>query len=129
MPLTILLGLLLPLAEPVYAEWLETASTERGMRVYIDPAKIRRHGNVVKMWTLNDFKTSPTGAFRPYLSSKMHLEFDCAEERTRMLAYGHFANHMGYGKILESSLTATDWEPVMPDSVFEVLWKTVCEKK
>ena len=39
-----------------WAEWVLVAKSERGVFFYIDPASIRREGNLRKFWKLADFK-------------------------------------------------------------------------
>jgi hypothetical protein len=58
----LLLMILLVLSSgPAYAEWVETGHHESDDSVvYADPDTIRRKGDRVKMWELDDFKTIQT---------------------------------------------------------------------
>lgn len=53
---------------------------------YVDPNTIRRKGDVVKMWYLFDYNTARSDLRGSYLSQKAQVQFDCAEERIRVLA-------------------------------------------
>ena len=82
---------------PVYAEWVavEKDYLVPGLRtVYIDPATIRREGNLVTLWQLIDFKWMQgnvgmgiyPGPHR-FFSTKTHKQFDCAGKLVRLLAF------------------------------------------
>ena len=76
----LLLMLLILSSQPVYAEWvLVSGDDEAGLKVYVDPATLRRNGNLAKMWQLYDYKTVQTVAGDSLLSMKRFNEYDCAE--------------------------------------------------
>ena len=117
---------------PVFAEWVEVASTIDGMTAYADPATIRRKGDLVKMWYFWDYNTIQTVAGNSFLSEKDQSEFDCAEERTRLLAVTKFSGNMGRGQVVYSlsfDSAESKWIPVSPQSIEEALWKFACRKK
>src|SRR5262245_33219712 len=73
---------------PVQAEWeLVSGDDSAKLTVYVDRETIRRQGNLVKMWQLYDYMTIQTVAGDSLLSIQRHNEYNCAEPRTRMLAY------------------------------------------
>jgi len=136
LPLAYLLGfwllitLLVLSTGPVYAEWVLTSGDdEAGMTVYVDPDTIRRKGNLVKMWQLYDYKTVRTVAGDSFLSFQRQNEYDCTEERTRMLAYTWFSGNMGSGKVVYRTADEQKWEPVIPRSIDRSLWRVACSKK
>ncbi len=138
MPVHIRLFLTLPLAlitllvlsnGPAYAEWVEIAKTDQGMTTYVNPDTIRRKGDLVKMWSLLDFRTVRTSAGSSYLSSNAQYQFDCAEERVRMLAVTWFSGNMGNGKVVWSNSDEQKWEPVAPESIDQAMWKRACGKE
>ena len=93
----LLMGLLLVMtATAASAEWTRVDSKDEFIS-YVDRATIRRNGNLVKMWGLADYKTvqksASTGA--SYLSSKAQDEYDCKEEKWRLLAFTRFDGKMG----------------------------------
>jgi hypothetical protein len=116
------------------AEW--TAGGWNGDHTYayyVDNASIHRKGNIVKMWHLYDFKSpkaslSVKGKF--YLSSKGQNEYDCSDERVRLLAFSHHTKHMGAGDIVFSNYSVIDdFEPVAPDSIYMGLLNIACGKQ
>ncbi len=126
----VLITLLVLSSGPVYAEWVLTSGDdEAGLKVYVDPDSIRRKGNLAKMWQLYDYKTVQTVAGDSLLSIKRYNEFDCTEERTRMLAYTWFSGNMATGKVVYSTPDEQQWEPVVPRTINRTLWKVACDKK
>lgn len=114
----------------VYAEWvLVSGDDAAGLAVYVDPATIRRNGNLAKMWQLYDYKTVQTVAGDSLLSMKRFNEYDCMKERTRMLGYTWFSGNMGNGTVVYSTTEQQPWEPVVPRSINRSLWKAACGKK
>jgi hypothetical protein len=126
----LLIGLmLLVTATAASAEWARVDDNDDFIQ-YVDRATIRRNGYFVKMWGLQDYKTVQKLADDSYLASKEQREYDCKEERTRLLAFLWFSGQMGSGKVvLSNSDTSMKWDPVVPGSVGEILWKVACGKK
>ena len=126
----LLITLLVLSGGPVYAEWVLTSGNDdAGLTVYVDPATISRKGNLAKMWQLHDYKTVQTVAGDSLLSIKRYNEYDCTEERTRMLGYTWFSGNMGNGNVVYSTNDVQPWEPVVSRSIDRSLWKVACSKK
>ena len=97
--------------------------------VYVDLTTIRRSGNMVKMWSLNDFKSvQDIGHGRPFMSLTSQNEYDCKEERSRQLYFTSHTEKMGNGAIAFSSTEITKWYPVPPAGGLRVSWDLVCNK-
>jgi len=128
----LLMGLmLLVTAGTAMGEWTVAGDNDQFVQ-YVDRATIRRNGNFVKMWDMSDFKTVQKSAAggASYLSSKMQEEYDCKEEKMRILAFTWFAGQMGSGKVVVSvGNVRGKWEPIEPGSIGETLWKIACGKK
>lgn len=119
------------LSGPAYGEWVPIAGkvveevTE--YTVYVEPATIRRNGEVVELWALMDFYAIQTEPSPPYLSVKAQREFHCTEERVRLLALTAFSGNMGSGKVVFSYSDPNDQGiSVEPGSVAQSLWKVAC---
>ncbi len=125
-----LITLLLLSSSPVYAEWVKVSdSDEAGKTVYVDPATIRRTSNLVKMWQFYDYNTVQTvGGFR-FLTVEEQWEFDCAEDRGRVVALKQFSGNMGSGTMVFTNSQIGNWVPVMPGSISQTVWKVACGKK
>ena len=125
----LLITLLVLSSGPVYAAWeLVSGDDEAGLTVYVDRDTIRRKGNLVKMWQLYDYKTVQAVAGDSLLSIQRHNEYDCTEERTRMLAYRWFSSNMGKGRVVYKTAEEQPWAPVVPRSIDQTLWKVACSK-
>lgn len=112
---------------PASAEWVELfRNDDTGETIYVDKDTIRHEGDVVKWWELEDFKTVQTVGGIMFLSAKLQWEFECAEERMRILALTEFSGNMGKGDVVLSESPEQKWRPVEPDSF--ILWKAVCSK-
>jgi hypothetical protein len=113
-----------------YAEWVKVSdSDEAGKTVYVDPTSIRRNSNLVKMWQFYDFKTVQTLGSIRFLTAKEQWEFDCAEERSRVVARKEFSGNMGSGTMVSTNSQVGKWVPVILGSIGQTVWKVACEKK
>ena len=126
----IVMTLLVLSSSPAYAEWVKVSdSDEAGKTVYVDPATIRRNSNLVTMWQFYDYKTVQTVGGIRFLTAKEQWEFDCAEERRRVLALTEFSGNMGSGTVVYTNSEVGKWQPVAQSSIGQLLWKFACGKK
>jgi hypothetical protein len=125
-----LITLLLLSSGPAYAEWVKVSeSDDAGKTVYVDQATIRRNSNLVRMWQFYDYKTVQTVGGNRFLTAKEQWEFDCAEERSRVVARKEFSGNMGSGTMVFTNSQVGKWLPVMPDSIGRTVWEVACGKK
>ena len=126
----ILMMLLVVSGGPAYAEWVEVSANKvAGVIAYADPGTIRRKGDLVKMSSLFDLQTTQTSRGNSYLSIKTQQTYDCAEDRSRALAYTKFSGNMGHGAEVYSVAVEQPWKPVAPMSVGQELLKVACGKR
>jgi len=124
------IALLVLSSGPVYAKWMLVSSENKiGLTVYVDPDTIHREGNLVKMWSLIDYKTIEIIAGDSLLSIRRQNEYDCTEERTRMLASTWLSGNMGSGRVVHSDSDEDEWKPVAPRSAAQGLLKVACGKE
>jgi hypothetical protein len=115
---------------PAYAEWVAVGGNEEaGVTVYIDPGTIHRKGNLVKVWHLNDFKTVQFAKGNSYLSIQAQHQYNCKENRERILALTKFSGNMGSGKVVYKDSNEGKWRPVAPGSATHDLGKLACSKQ
>lgn len=113
-----------------HAEWVDIGGkVEQGLTVYLDPDTVHRGGDVVTLWALFDYKAIQSIVGGPWLSSKAHRQFDCAENRVRLLGYMTFTGNMGSGDPVFSNSQESKWEPVEPESMDRKLLEVACSKK
>ncbi len=124
----LLLILMLIVSTSAMAEWVAIATAD-GIISYANPATIRKSGNKVKMWSLIDFNSVQEDAGDKFLSSKSQNEYDCKEERIRTLYFSWHSENMGGGDVVYIDRKPDkNWDPVMPESTGENLWKIACGK-
>ena len=118
----------------VMAEWAQVGKNdEMGIDNYIDFTTIRKTGDIVKMWSLNDSKAAIDVSIGQNITGVMSIksqdEYDCKEERSRNLAFIMFTGNMGRGKPIPNNLDISQWSPISPGSTSEAMWKIACDKQ
>ena len=116
------------------AEWTKAGrNSNQTYDYYVDNASIKRKGNIVKMWHLYDLKTAQADVVdksKFHLSTKIQNEYDCSEERVRLLAFSNHTKHMGTGDTVYSDYSVKDdFEAVAPDSINMALLNIACGKQ
>lgn len=110
------------------AGWQEVDQSQNSF-VYADSATIRKTGSLVKMWHMYDFSEGQQSAGIPYLSIKAQMEYDCKSEQRRRIFEAVFSENMGNGtQGIANNTPKSEWEPVMPGTMGESLWKFACVK-
>jgi hypothetical protein len=125
----ILITVLIQPGGTAYAEWeLASGDDSSKLTVYIDRDTIQRSGQLVKIWQLFDYQTVQTVAGDSLLSFQRYNEYDCAGERSRMLAYTWFSSNMGRGRVVYKTIEAQPWASIAPRSIDQTLWRLACSK-
>ena len=115
---------LMMLAGSAWSEWLifdETASANH----YFDPATIRKEGNTRQVWILQDWRKRDKNDWR---SIRMKREFDCKQERYRLLNISTHSEPMAGGKVLATDGEDKIWSAIAPGTADETILKIVCAK-
>jgi hypothetical protein len=119
-------------AGSVSAEWVDVAGKlEQGLpvyTVYVDTESIQRNREVVTLWALFDYMTIQSIVGGPWLSSKTRREYDCVEERVRLVGYMTFTGNMGSGEAVYTNSSQSAWEPIAPESIDRPLWLVACSR-
>jgi hypothetical protein len=95
---------------------------------YLDLNTIRKTGNIVKVWGVEDFNSMQNLNGSNYLSDKALFEYDCKEESFRTLSFTLYSGHLGTDKVVSLNNFIGDWTPIVPESIAEAKWKVVCGK-
>ena len=120
--------MLLVTATAASAEWTRAGENDEFIQ-YVDKATIRRDGNLVKMWGLSDNMKVEVFAGQSFLSIRSLSEYDCKDEKERVLSESGFSGHMGKGTISYNDEDIKKWFAVAPGTIAETLWKIACGKK
>jgi hypothetical protein len=108
--------------------WIETSKTDDYI-AYADPSSIRREGDIVRMWSMFDYKNPQTGLpGKPHQSTRRQFEYDCKQKRARALAVSSHAAHDGKGDPIAAASVKYNWSAVVPDSADDYLLKFACKK-
>jgi hypothetical protein len=109
-------------------EWL-LVDRNTNATVYVDSGTIRRTGDVIEVWVLDDLKQAHSRGVATYLSSRAQEEHDCANERFRVVALAQFAGEMGTGKVIYERTVESKWTSIPKGTMAQSVWKYVCGKK
>jgi len=111
------------------AEWkkLLDSPTFGGLTVYVEPTSVRvdKGSGLVKLWILYDYKTGQEGFQARYLSLKIQRQYDCKQERSRMLTQSLFGGNMAKGDVIYESTEGT-WISVGPATIGQSLLGFAC---
>jgi len=83
------------------ADWLKVTEKNVGetvARLFVDPASLRTNGNLRRVMTLSHFEES---GISPFAAVASLLEFDCWDNRVRVLSYIMREGPMGQGNSIE----------------------------
>ncbi len=123
-----LIMLLAAISHSAIAEWVDAGRND-DLAAYTDPSTIHISGNKVRMLSMTDHKTAITHSGRTYFSVKAQHEYDCSEKQARILFSSAHSGNMGTGKIVDSSYSHGDFEPVQPRSIMSTLWQAACGQR
>lgn len=110
-------------AAPAWAEWVKVSASDTSS-FYIDPASIRKAGNLRKVWQIADLEQRDT--VDGEMSRRTRAEYDCKEERFRSLAFSYHSEPMAGGETLRSKDGVGTWSAIPPGSVAANILKIVC---
>jgi len=106
------------------ADWEKVAESDNFDR-YIDPATIRKDGNLVKVWEITDYKKRDKDG---HLSLRSRTEYDCKQERFRGLSISFHSGPMASSTTLSSWEGPFTWREIPPGTVSEEVLKIICAK-
>ena len=112
------------------ADWTAVGQANEIYAAFADRDTLRRHGNLVVMQGLYDFRRqdfTPEG--RGLYSTAVLREYDCESRNVRLLSAIDFAGHMGMGTPVSTSSTPRRWEAVVPGSIDEAYFTVACSTK
>lgn len=126
----IISAVLAAISNNAYADWsLLEDPAKSPFSIYIENDSIKKTGlTSAKAWFLLDFKKPEKIRKGSYLSSKELIEFDCKDDKTRLLASIRYSQKMGAGKSIDNFDGANaDWSFAAPDTISADLLKLVCK--
>jgi hypothetical protein len=104
-------------AFPARADWHPVTRTAAFVG-YSDASTVHRSGGRVQIWEMKDYRLpQPTSSGRPYLSSKILSEYDCANQQTRFLSLAFYSENRGYGDVVSVYEQSFPWSVVAPGTI------------
>ncbi len=107
------------------AEWVRAGGTHK-YDGYVDMATIGQTEQTVTLWTLRDFTVTRQVARGPYRSMKTKKQYDCRNNRSRLLFTKYYAEQMGKGRLVYQGKGTKQWAKIAPGSDGEAEWKVAC---
>lgn len=111
-----------------WAEWVTVGPTDQGV-IYIDRNATVTKENTVKMWEMLDYYGVVVLRHVRAKSKVYLMEYDCDEERSRLLTMAYHSGNMGGGDVVARTSIKHAWEPVPEDSSFRFKMNLACGKK
>jgi hypothetical protein len=116
--------LLIFTAAPACAEWVKVGRTDTAVH-YVDPATVRKEGNLRTVWALQDTVQSGEDGIRSIRSLQ---EYDCALERFRFVSVEAHSEPMAGGWILAEHHLRDAWSNRPPGTRAATIGKIVCAR-
>ncbi len=93
---------------------------------YIDRNSPRGKGGQVRMWWLMDYQLVQITDEKGYFSRLNHSEFDCKNQRSRLLSVALLSERMGMGQVVFEDPFPRKWEAVQDGSFQDALFDIAC---
>lgn len=116
--------IVLSFSTSVVAEWKVFIKVD-SVTYYIDTEHVRRDGNLVKLWELQDY---PSPHNKGVQSMRAQLEYDCKEEMNRLLYLSQHTGHMAGGTTLSSDSIDGKWNHIAPGTAEMEVLRFLCAK-
>lgn len=110
------------LSQPVMAEWTIFSKTDIS-DIYIEPLSLRKIDDLRRVWVMEDRRTIVP---KSYLSSRSLHEYDCKEERVRVIQRENFSERKLSGSPLPSPDNPNAWLYAAPGTVAAQILNLVC---
>ena len=121
----LLIAMFLIATSSAWAEWVKIGESD-GVDNYMDPASINMDDNLRRVWQIYDFKQRDKNSA---MSIRVRMEYDCKQERSRVLSYSSHSEPMTSGtELRRGSGRDAPWEDLPPGSAGELILKRACAK-
>ena len=122
----LLLSLVLScLSAAAAAQWTPVIVDEMVI-TYIDRDTVRGRGGMVRMWWLMDYQLVQITNEKGYFSRLHHTEFDCKQQRSRLLSVALLSERMGHGDVVFEDPLPRKWVQVQEHSFQDALLDIAC---
>ena len=105
------------------ADWMLVLTTKTET-YYMDPSTVVKEGNLRRIWVIRNKNQRDK---KGIISFRSKEEYDCANDRLRVLAFSSHSEPMAEGNtITDLSSHVENWREIPPRTVNDFLLKTVC---
>ena len=118
----LIVGLLL-VSSPAWAEW-EKVFEDDNTTEYIDSPIRAPERNRTKVWQMKNLKQRDEYGI---MSIRTRFEYDCKEERRRILSMSSHSEPMAGGKTIDRASDPVNWQDMPPGTVGDKILKQVCD--
>jgi hypothetical protein len=112
------------------AAWVFVGTTaDDGTDTYLRLPDMLIHNHYIDIWELVNYKTPQNADGKVFHSARMLVKYDCKKREYWVLEALVYAEPLGQGKrVSEEKVRFPQADSVVPDSVSELKYKTVCSK-
>jgi len=110
-----------------FADWTKVGHGITDFDLYADPSTTDKEGDVVRMSDLLDLKWPRVVSGISYLSIKTRHEYNCKDQKARILAFSWYPKNMGNGVPVHTDDEAFEWEAVPANTTSDILWNVACK--
>lgn len=121
----LLLAAAIAAAGPACAEWLEVHG-DAGITWFMDYSSLRVNGYNRRIWLLRDYVLPKNDKDGSYQSVKTFEEFDCNEDRNRLLQFTAYSKKQGGGRPIFSSSIPGEWRYNTPETSGKTIADAIC---
>lgn len=114
-------------ALPVSAEWKQVAEGADEAMLFVDFGTFRKDGSIVRFWQLTNFSKPKRSFGKDVFSLRARVEFDCKQERQKLISISLFSEFFAKGEVITSDDTGTNWSDIPPDTVASTVFQSVCK--
>ena len=111
----VLVALLMLANTSAWAEWERLGETDEFIQ-YIDPATIRKDGNFIRVWALQDRQVQNADGVR---SIRALEEYECKQVRSRLLSLSVHSGSMATGNVINVGNSGLSNRPSLRSSARE----------
>lgn len=109
-------------------EWMLIAENDNTAH-YIDPSRFVKNGEKIKIWTMYDTTNKAGLAGYPSIKSGIsQTEYNCKEVKSRSIYEVAYSGSMGSSSVLNVYPDETKFNPIVPGSIDETIFKFACNK-
>jgi len=105
-------------------QWVLIEKNDDGDSFYIDPQTLRKNGTIRVVWVIEQLAARDKDGEK---SRRRRFEFDCTNERFRVLSSTTHSGPMTSGKLL-ATMGETQWYDIPPGTAISTKLEYVCAR-